>query len=575
VNNQPEIPNARLWDKLKLLYRRKIPLILSGATVFTVAFYYALTAPAVYESQATILVEDQSVSPNYVRSATTGFASEQVLVISQRVLTIEKVADIVNRYGLYRKDGLKPRDPSPKLERKFRRNMILELVSAETNDPRNYRKTEVTIAFELGFRAGDPEVARRITDELVALFIEENRRDRNSLAASTSEFLASEASRLNEELLEIERELADFKLAHDGSLPEQYSFNLSALDQAQRKLAEMAFREQSLRGRLIELRTRLAGIQPFKAIREKGDDISYSDVDRLRALQAEKRRKSAIYKETHPDLVRLTREISELQQLLGVGVDTSALEQQLAEQREELSRLRSKYNEDYFAVRNAQRVVLELEAKLREARSQGSAIDDNRSPDNPAYLLVSSQIEETETELAALRKEKETLEQRAARFEQLLRRAPNVEKDYNALTRNYENTKEKYQDFQAKAREAAVATNLETEQKGERFIVVERAVTPSDPISPDRKAIVVIGAILALGVGVGLALAIDVIRGTVHGAAEVASLIGSPPLAVVPYLQNDQELRQQQWMLRGGAVLGLALVGLMAAFYFWRSMGGF
>ena len=572
--DQPEISDNSLWDKLKLLRRRKIPLLLSAATVFTLAFYYALTAPAVYESQATILVEDPSVSPNYVLSANTGFASEQVLVISQRVLTIEKVAEIVNRYGLYSKVPGKPRSPKPKLERKFRRNMILELVSAETNDPRNLRKTEVTIAFELGFRAGDPDVARQVTDELVALFVEENRRDRSSLAASTSEFLASEASRLNEELLEIERALAEFKLANDGSLPEQYAFNLNALDQAQRKLAEAAYREQSLRTQRIELRTRLAGIQPFIAARGKDEDIVYSDVDRLRALQAEKRRKSAIYKETHPDLVRLTREISELQQVLGVGADTSSLEQQLAEQRAELSKLREKYNENYFGVRNAQRVVLELEAKLREARSQATTVDDNRSPDNPAYILVSSQLEAAEAELAALQKERGSLEQRAARFEQLLRRAPNVEKDYNALIRDYENANEKYQDFQAKAREAAVATNLETEQMGERFIVVEPAVTPSDPISPDRKAIVIIGAVLALGVGVGLALAIDVIKGTVHGAAEVASIIGSPPLAVVPYLQNDLELRQQQWMFRGGAVIAVAFASLTAAAYLWRTMGG-
>lgn len=572
--NQPEIPDGNLWDKLKLLRRRKIPLLLSGATVFTLAFYYALTAPAIYESQATILVEDQSVSPNYVQSASTGFASEQVLVISQRVLTIERVADIVNRYGLYRKDGVSPRRPSPKLERKFRRNMILELVSAETNDPRNFRKTEVTIAFELGFRAEDPEIARQVTDELVALFIEENTRDRSSLAASTSEFLASEASRLNEELLEIERELAEFKQANEGSLPDQYAFNLNAMDQAQRKLAEATNREQSLRTQRIELRTRLAGIEPFMAVKAENDDTVYSDVDRLRALQAEKRRKSAIYKETHPDLVRLSREISELQQVLGVGADTSGLEQQLAEQRDELSRLRERYNENYFAVRNAQRIVLELEAKLREARSQATTTEEKRSPDNPAYLLVSSQIEAAETELAALQEEKAALERRVARFEQLLRRAPNVERDYNALIRNYENATDKYQDFQAKAREAAVATNLETEQKGERFIVVEPAVTPVDPISPDRKAIVVIGAVLALGVGVGLALAIDVIRGTVHGAAEVASIFGAPPLAVVPYLQNDRELRQQQWMLVGGAVSAMVFVSLTAAAYFWRSMGG-
>lgn len=562
------MPRKTLRDHLKFLRRRKLPLLVCASVIYALALVYAITAPPVYESTATILVEDQSVSPNYVRSAITGFASQQVQVISQRVLTVETVAALANKYHLYRGDAGRPRVPSAELERTFRRDMILELVSAETIDPRNYRKTEVTIAFTLGFKAEDPETARQVTDELVTLFLEENRRDRSSVAASTSEFLSAEAARLNDELLEIEQKLAAFKTAHDGSLPEQYEFNLDTLERVQRKLAETTLREQELRQRQVDLSSRLAMLPPIVARRSNEGEEVVSDVDRLRALQAEFRRKSAIYKESHPDVERLSREISELQERLGVGADIAGLQLQLEEQRASLAALRERYNDSYFEVRKAQRMVSELEDRLREARVQSAErLEAAAPPNNPAYLLVSSQIEAISAELESLISDRAALEERAANYEMLLRRAPDVEREYNALLRNYENANDKFQDFKAKAREAAVASNLEVEQKGERFIVVEPAVTPVKPISPNRSAIVLIGAVLGVGMGLGVALLLDAFQGAVHGSSDVARLVGAPPLAVVPYINNQREAQVQQWMTYA-AIAVAGLLGVLVVLYY-------
>lgn len=563
-----------LRDYLKFLWRRKFILGGTALLVYAAAVFYALTAPAVYQAEATILVEDQSVSPNYVRSAITGFASQQVQVISQRVITVETAAAIANKYKLYLGDSGRPRTPSAALERTFRRDMSLELVSAETIDPRNYRKTEVTIAFTLGFKAGDAVTAKQVTDELVTLFLNENQRDRSSVAASTSQFLAGEAERLNAELLELERELAEFKLANDGSLPEQYEFNLDTLERTQRKLSDATLRRQELQTQQIELRARLAGLPPTVAPSTR-DNEQLTDLDRLRALQAERRRKSAVYKDTHPDLVRLTREINELQKLLGVAsVDTEMLQEQLTLQRNELTRLRERFNEEYFEVVNARRMVENLEQKLVNAqRESDSKLEQQAAPNNPAYLLVSSQLDAVNSELASLAEEQTSLERRSSSIEERLRQSPNVEREYNALLRNYEIANEKFQDFQAKAREAAVASNLEVEQKGERFIVIEPAVTPTDPISPNRTAIVMIGFVLALGLGLAVALIKDLLQGAVHGAADVARLVGAPPLAVVPYIDNHHDEERQRWAIYGAGALTLSLA-LAFAVYFVGFEGG-
>jgi hypothetical protein len=79
-----------------------------------------------------------------------------------------------------------------------------------------------------------------------------------------------------------------------------------------------------------------------------------------------------------------------------------------------------------------------------------------------------------------------------------------VEKAYNALLIERNNTQAKYNDLMAKYMESQVAHGLEKEQKGERFTMIDPARFPERPVKPNRMAIVLIGFVLAVGGGVGL-----------------------------------------------------------------------
>ena len=90
-----------------------------------------------------------------------------------------------------------------------------------------------------------------------------------------------------------------------------------------------------------------------------------SDIDRLKALQSEYRRKSAVYFDTHPEVVRLKREIGALQAELGVGDDPELLREQLATARDQLASLRSRYTADHPQVIAGERVVTTPQAAAR------------------------------------------------------------------------------------------------------------------------------------------------------------------------------------------------------------------
>jgi hypothetical protein len=63
----------------------------------------AIALPSMYRSSATILVQEQEVPPDLVRSTITSFADERIQVISQQVMTRAVLLKLVDKYGLYGK----------------------------------------------------------------------------------------------------------------------------------------------------------------------------------------------------------------------------------------------------------------------------------------------------------------------------------------------------------------------------------------------------------------------------------------------------------------------------------------
>lgn len=560
-----------LREYVDMLRRRLGWLVVPAVVVFAIAVMLAFGLPATYQSQATILIEEQEIPQDFVRSTITNFAAQQVQVISQRVLTVENINGVVEKFKLYQDPDSNSRIPRTELAKLFREQMTLDLVSAEVIDPRSGRPTEATIAFTLAFESNDASTAQKVTNELVTLFLNENLRDRTDQATSTADFLEGEASRLDRELVELEARLAAFKSANEGSLPELYQFNLSTLERTQREISDVRLRIQELEKRKIELGAEMAQLSPSAPVVLPSGDVVLSDGDRLTALRSELRRKSALYRDTHPDITRLQREIDVLESELGVGADPDDLRRQLKAQRDTLSELTQRYNDRHVEVVAARRVIAELEAALSEAQAAGNAADQPVA-DNPAYVLLQTQLSSVESEIESLLRKEAELREKVQRYEALLERAPNVEKDYQALLRDYNNATSKYQDIRAKQREANVARNLEQEQKGERFVLTEPPALPVDPVSPNRPAIIFLGFVLAGGLGLGAALVREAMDSGIYGVRELTRLMGGEqPLVVVPYIDNAGDIagRRRALTVSGGAVLmgGLAFV-LYLHFFF-------
>jgi len=315
-----------LGDYLAILKRRRWQLVVPAALIFLAAVVAAVAIPATYRSQATILIEQQDVPPELVRSTVTGYADQRVQVISQRVLTTAKLGEIVERFNLYPEERQKTSLAT--VVEEMRKDIHLDMVSADVVDPRSGRPTQATIAFTLAYDSRSPQLAQKVANEITTLFLNENLKTRRAAARDTSKFLNVEAEKLAEQISTLEARLATFKEKHTDNLPELMQLNLQLMQRTEDQLRNNEQTIRTLEERRIYLQSQLSQIEPRGSIYSATGARVMGVADRLKALEAEYAGVAARYSSSHPTRIKMEREIGALRAQVKAS-DTRDLERKL------------------------------------------------------------------------------------------------------------------------------------------------------------------------------------------------------------------------------------------------------
>ena len=115
---------------------------------------------------------------------------------------------------------------------------------------------------------------------------------------------------------------------------------------------------------------------------------------------------------------------------------------------------------------------------------------------------------------------------------------PFQEQDMGALGREYQSMKLTYETLLKKNQEALQAENLEKKQKGEQFRVIDPAIVPEKPFSPDIPKSLLIGLFAGLASGLGLAFMREQMDRSFHDADDVEISLGIKVLATVPKIEE-------------------------------------
>jgi len=546
--------------------RRKGSIALAASTILFIGVAVALLLPAVYRSTATILIEEQEIPPDLVRSAITSYADQRIETIKQQIMTRSTLWRIVEQYGLY--VTLRNNSPTEEVLGRFIKDIHVDVINAKVIDKRTQSPTQATIAFTLTYDGESPELTQKVANELTSLFLGANLKTRERHAQETSAFLKKESEQIAQQIGSLELQLATIKQKADGALPELTSVNMTMLNQAERELQEADREIRTLAEKKSYLEGELATLKPHTPIISASGERILDSAERLKALRAQYASAIGYLSTEHPDVLKMQQEIAALERDTGQHATPEELHKKLRGEQARLASFVDRYGDEHPDVIRSRQIIASLEQELQRvvaAGTQAAAI----KPENPAYINIHAQLSSVTASLQSTRKSRDAMKRRIDEYVGRLERTIEIEPAYLDLSRNREESVKKHQQIMSRLLEAEVSNELEIQHKGERFSLIDPPDLPEKPEKPNRPVIMFLGLILAVAGGIGSGVVLEQLDRSIRGGDQLGRLAGLPPLAVIPYVPNQDDrqrlVRQRvRVAVAGAGVVVLLIVSVLA-----------
>ncbi|HCW08789.1 MAG TPA: lipopolysaccharide biosynthesis protein [Cytophagales bacterium] len=558
-------------DCLDLAKRHKYYIVIPWLLTSVISVIVALNLPKIYRSKATILIETP-IPTNLFESSMSHFAEEQIQSLYQRVMTTDNVISIIESNGLYTdvKKGLSKYE----LADSFKGNTEVTLTTSSLTP--NSKSVMTAFAFDIAFSHREPTKAKEITSALAKLFISQNDKTRTERAIKATDFLMEESEKLNRELQEVDNNIAMYKEQNSYSLPDQAQGNLAAIDRTENELRDTENQIRTTKERIAFLAAELARAQEM--VPSKSDDKTPQTKDEaLRSLRAEYLRLTSIYSPAHPTLIRLKREIKTLDPEFEEQPAAGEVLKQLKEAQGNLKALEETYSENHPDIARQKIQIERLEQKLKsnplrnQSESKGESVN---SVTNPAYLGVEAQYKSSQSELQSLIETRSYLKTKLDKMHQVVSVAPQVEKGYNDLIRERDNTVKKYNQLKEKWLDAKLYQTQVEQQQGQTLTIIEQPVIPTHPEKAIRRKVAIGGFIAGLLMGIGLAFLVEFLDPKLRGFRAVAEATGLMPIVVIPYIETESEVdarlakqRKEKRIIVWAVVSGIVLIALAILFF--------
>lgn len=554
VSGRASEQTQNVKEYLEIFQRRRKVILLTFGILLSGVLAVALLWPPTYKSTATILIEEQEVPSDLVRSTITSYADQRIETIKQQVMSRASLWKVMEQFGLY--DDQQIQSPSEELVKAFVNNITVEVINADVVDKRTQHAKKATIAFTVAYQNRSAVLAQKVTSELTNLFLGANIKSRERQAQETTSFLQQEAENLEKHISKIDAKIAAFKHRANGALPELMQLNQQLLNQADRELVDVEQQIRSLDERKAYLEGELASIKPNLPLLSITGERILDSPDRLRALRAEYAGASANLSPDHPDIIKMKQEIEALEKEIGGGADVEEVSKRLVDARASLASDLDRLGSDHPDVVQARRKIVALEQEVRRLKETPRRLPQLK-PENPAYINLQAQLNSVVSSLEALRKTRGDIKRRLQGYATRLERGPQIEPEYLLLTRDRDTSAQKYQDIRSRLMEAKVSEGLEVQRIGERFSLLNPPNLPGKPDKPNRLAIVLLGFILALGGSIGSGVAAESLDHSIRTPNQLVSLTQQFPLAVIPFMPNEADLREavaRRWIMKGAGV---------------------
>lgn len=503
-----------------LVLRRRWFVIIPFCIALIAGIYLAVALPKKFQAETLILIEPQRVPDNYVQAIVSSDLASRIATLKEMILSRTNLLKIIEDFNIF---------SGPESSDMFLDDKIEVMRNYTTVDIVSDRRNRTANAFKISFEGKDPQKVMQVVNAMATLVIDQNLKVRESQAVATVEFLEQERVKMRRRLEEVEAALKDFRETHMGELPDQLASNLMVLERLQQQLSD---RQKSLRdekNRLISLENQLQLAREQAAMTVTAPAATENkEPTTLEGLKQQLADFKIRYTPQHPDVIRLQRRIAELEkQSPPLSTDSDA---------------------------------------GGSSRPSGGAGLPMTGRGVEAGLIA--QRNSAAREIVAIRQELSSLQEQIDVYQRRVEDSPKLEQELLSLNRDYENTQKTYESLLTRKQEAEVAANMERQQKGEQFRILDLARLPDKPQSPDMRKLFLMCVMAGLGLGGGLIFLLEFLDKSVRKLESVPKKLGIPLLVAVPKIDHPKDVRKRRLndgLSIAAAVICMALMALFAA----------
>jgi succinoglycan biosynthesis transport protein ExoP len=240
---------------------------------------------------------------------------------------------------------------------------------------------------------------------------------------------------------------------------------------------------------------------------------------------------------------RATQQRTYLQSMLNVSssreknaaAPLSPTQIELQKKKQELASARQKYTDSHPE-------VVRLQGDVAALQQQVASEPKLSASDGP----TASQAEQFKSQLASVDQEIKERTSRESELEGQIRSlqgrvnvTPDVEAEFADLNRDYQVMQKNYQTLSEKQNASGMAAELEHHSQSEQFRVLDPATMPTTPYSPNMLLIDGGGIVVALLLGLALALFIEIKDVAIHDAGDIEQYLSVPLISSIPAIGGD------------------------------------
>lgn len=480
---------------------------------------YVYNMPNQYQSTGKLYIDTQSLLRPLLRGlAIQTNVEQQVRLMVKTLLTRPNVIKIINiaDLDLY-------------VEGDQAMNGLIKSLQGKIKITKTGREN----LYDISVHHTDPEIAQRIVQATLTVFVENTLGEGREESDSAKKFIDKQIKEYEKRLVKAERKLTEFKqtnyemLSSGQGYYSQMKSAQSQLEQAKLELKEAIENKIALEEELEDIED---DIESYDLIPSptSGPAIASSYDARIVTLEADIDNYLISYTEKHPDVISAKR----------------LLERLTAKRSSEIAAYKSskKSNEDVISADVGNNPVYQ---QLKISLSQASAV----------VQTLNVRIIEYEARYEKMKK--------------LVNTVPEIDAKLVALNRDYNVTKDQYNKFLQKRESASISRSVDQTTDSVQFRIIEQPRVIDKPVGPKRILFSSLVLLVSLGAGMGVSFLLSQLKPVFNSVHAISQVTSYPVLGTVSAISSPAQKQRRMMMALSFFLLLMALVAVYSALMAW------